>query len=44
MEVSDHEFSQIDAYVDCGLTREYDTPILNVSGWKGVSVFYKGQK
>ena len=35
MAVSAHEFSWVDAYVACGCTTVYDTPIFNVSGWKG---------
>ena len=39
MVVNVHNFSWVDSYLDCGCTISDDTPIFNVSGWKGVRYF-----
>ena len=33
-----HKFAWVDVYLDFGCATSYDTPLFNVSGWKGVVV------
>ena len=36
MAVAAHDFAWVGAYVACGCAAADDTPLFNVSGWKGV--------
>ena len=38
-----HDFVWFDAYLACGFTTPYDTPLFNVSEWEGVREFPRVQ-